>query len=82
MGPGAVIGRVRARLLQAGIRAPHFGSHTLRHSLAVQLLRKGFSLKAIGDLLGHRSPESTFIYTKVAIEDLRGVALDPGEVLA
>lgn len=62
---------------KAGIEAPHRGAHTLRHSLAVELLRRGETLKGIGDILGHRSPETTFIYTKLDVEDLRSVALDP-----
>lgn len=33
------------------------------HSLAVHLLRSGETLKGIGDLLGHRRPDTTFIYT-------------------
>jgi site-specific recombinase XerD len=61
----------------AGIEATRKGAHTLRHSVALQMLRGGETLKGIGDVLGHRSPESTFIYTKVHIEDLRTVALDP-----
>jgi site-specific recombinase XerD len=42
----------------------------------VHLLRKGASLKAIGDLLGHRSAESTCVYLRLHVEDLRGAALD------
>jgi len=67
-----------ARLLKkAGIETPRGGAHILRHSLAVHLLRSGETLKGIGDVLGHRSPESTFIYTKLHVEDLRTVALEP-----
>ena len=77
------IGNVVARYLhRANINAPHWGAHTLRHSHAVQLLRNGFSLKAIGDLLGHRHPQSTFIYAKAAVDDLRDVALDIRGVLS
>jgi site-specific recombinase XerD len=65
---------------RAGLETPHRGSHTLRHSLAVHLLRRGETLKGIGDLLGHKNVESTFIYTKLQVEDLRQVALDPAEV--
>jgi site-specific recombinase XerD len=39
----------------------------------------GFGFKAIGDFVGHRSPASTAIYAKVAIEPLRQVALGDGE---
>jgi Phage integrase family len=39
------------------------------HGLATEMLRQGASLSEIGDLLGHRSPETTKIYTKVALFD-------------
>jgi site-specific recombinase XerD len=68
-------------LKNAGIQSPHLGAHTLRHSYAVRLLRQGFSLKTIGDALGHRHPQSTFIYAKAAVDDLREVCLDLTEVL-
>jgi hypothetical protein len=32
-------------------------------------------LKTIGDLLGHRCAESTCVYIRLAVEDLRDVAL-------
>jgi integrase/recombinase XerD len=51
------------------------GPHCLRHSLAVHLLREGISVKAIGDLLGHRSAESTCVYLRLHVEDLRDAAL-------
>lgn len=62
---------------KAGIKAPRRGAHILRHSLAIHLLRGGETLKSIGDVLGHRSTETTFIYTKLHVEDLKTVALDP-----
>ncbi len=62
---------------KAGIETPRRGAHILRHSLAVHLLLSGETLKGIGDVLGHRSPETTFIYTKLHVEDLRTVALEP-----
>jgi site-specific recombinase XerD len=62
---------------RAGIKLPKGtgGTHCLRHSLAVQLLRRGTSVKTIGDLLGHRSAESTCIYLRLNVKDLRDVAL-------
>jgi site-specific recombinase XerD len=65
---------------KAGIETPRRGTHILRHSLAVHLLRSGETLKHIGDVLGHRSPDTTFIYTKLHVEDLKTVALDPEAV--
>lgn len=60
---------------RSGLAIPFQGPHCLRHSLAVQLLREGVSLKAIGDVLGHRTVESTCLYLRLATEDLRDVAL-------
>lgn len=60
---------------------PYQGPHCLRHSLAVHLLRRGTSLKTIGDLLGHRSSEATCVYLRLHVDDLRDAALDvPAEV--
>ena len=39
------------------------------------MLRQGASLGEIGDLLGHRHPQSTKNYTKVDIKALRTLAL-------
>jgi len=65
--------RLRVRL--SGLDIPHASPHCLRHSHAVHLLRRGAPLKAIGDLLGHRSAESTRAYLRLSTEDLRSVAL-------
>jgi|HubBroStandDraft_1064217.scaffolds.fasta_scaffold30111_3 integrase/recombinase XerD len=66
---------------RSGLPIPYQGPHCLRHSLAVHLLRRGTSLKAIGDLLGHRSAESTCVYLRLHVDDLRDAALDlPREV--
>jgi len=48
-----------------GCRLPHYGPHSLRHACATHLLDEGFSLKEIGDQLGHSSPTSAQIYAKV-----------------
>jgi integrase/recombinase XerD len=66
-------------LLEAGIQVPRPGSHTLRHSCVQRLVDAEFSLKTIGDFVGHRSPKTTEIYTKVAVESLREIALGDGE---
>jgi site-specific recombinase XerD len=66
-------------LKQAGIQVPRPGSHTLRHTVAQHLLDSDFSLKEIGDYIGHRSPLSTQIYAKVDLSRLRDVALGCGE---
>jgi integrase/recombinase XerD len=60
---------------RSGLDIPFQGAHCIRHSYALHLLRQGISLKAIGDLLGHRDAESTSVYLRLATEDLREVGL-------
>jgi integrase/recombinase XerD len=79
MGTAAISARASHYLAKAGIQVRRPGSHTLRHSCVQRLVDTGFPLKTIGDYVGHRSPSSTEIYTKVAIEPLREVALGDGE---
>jgi len=73
-------GVLTRRLAQAGIAvAGRHGPHALRYARAGELLRAAVPLKAIGDLLGHRSARSTEIYLKLATDDLRAIALEvPG----
>jgi len=72
---------VRHSLKRADIKAPTYGAHQFRHGLATELLRQGASLGEIGDVLGHRHPQTTMIYTKVDLEALRTLALPwPGGV--
>jgi integrase len=51
------------------------GVHTLRHSVASRLLRKGTPLKEIADILRHRSLNTSAIYVKVDTGRLSAVAL-------
>lgn len=68
-------------LARAGIEAPHKGAHLFRHSLATGMLGQGASLAEIGELLRHRSPQTTAIYAKVDLTSLRTLALAwPGGV--
>jgi integrase/recombinase XerD len=77
----AVSSRASAYLHRAGIDAPRLGSHTLRHTCVQRLVDADVPFKMIGDYAGHRVPESTEIYTKVAVEALREVALGDGEAI-
>ncbi len=65
---------VSRRLHALGLSLRHYGPHALRHACASHLLEQGFTLKEIGDHLGHRDPETTRIYTKVDLIGLRQVA--------
>jgi integrase/recombinase XerD len=63
------------RIRCSGLGLSSAGCHVLRHSFAVHLLRCGGPMRAIGAALGHRDPESTAVYLRLAIEDLRAVGL-------
>ncbi len=73
---------VAMRLTQQGVKLSRVGAHCLRHACAGQLMDAGFTLKQIADHLGHRSMNSTRIYTKIDMQGLRQVAeLDLGVLL-
>jgi integrase len=75
----AVSSRASYYLHKAGINAPRLGSHTLRHTCIQRLVDAEVPFKVIGDYVGHSTPDSTQIYTKVDVEALRDVALGNGE---
>ena len=39
--------------------------HMLRHSLGTHLLKQGMALEQIGRILGHKSLNTTQLYTKI-----------------
>jgi site-specific recombinase XerD len=68
---------------KAGIDLPaqnRKGMHSLRHTLASRLLEFDIPIETISGIMGHLSVETTQIYTKVNIEALQSVAIDPEEV--
>jgi site-specific recombinase XerD len=58
------------------------GTHALRHTAATRLHRRGARLKEVADLLGHRSLDTTLVYTKVDLPQLAAVALPWPEALS
>jgi integrase/recombinase XerD len=63
----------RRRVKRSALDIPFLGVHCMRHSYAVHLLKQGVSLKSIGDVLGHRTTESTCVYLRLNVDDLREV---------
>ena len=74
LNPTAVHDVLEHRIKRSGLELPQCGSHVLRHSFALNLLRQGIGMKTIGDALGHRDIESTFVYLRLDLDDLREVA--------
>ena len=66
--------------LKIPINIKHFGGHSLRHACASHLINNGVSLKEIGDILGHRLQDTTRIYSKIDITNLRKVSQIEWEV--
>ena len=74
--PTAVTEAFQSWSLKSGLGIPFKGTRCLRHSYALHFIRSGLSVKTIGDLLGHHSPESTDVYIRLSTEDLRTVPLN------
>ncbi len=66
--------RVGLALARAGLGGPGRRAHLLRRTFATHLVQQGASLKAVADLLGHRSLSTTQVYAKVNLPMLRAVA--------
>jgi len=60
---------IHALVARAGGAPFRISAHTFRHSFAIHLLLHGRPLKYVSQLLGHRSVESTEIYTNVLTVD-------------
>ena len=75
LGASAIDSVIRHALERTGTSAPTKGAHQFRHGLATEMLHQGASLNEIGEMLGHRSPETTKLYAKVDLDALRTLAL-------
>lgn len=64
------------RLADIGFQERKHGPHSLRHSLATNLLRSNEPMPVISEILGHSSTESTMCYLRVDFNQLKQCALD------
>lgn len=75
----ALVRMFARRLSQLGLRAPEKTPHALRHTHATLMWEAGMRELALQRRLGHASPESTRIYTRVSdsrVHDEYRAALD------
>ena len=68
--PNGVWAAVRRCVILAGIKK-RVSTHSLRHSCATHMLKNGAPVRHIQEMLGHASINSTQIYTRVTINDLK-----------
>jgi len=70
-------------MVKAGLEIPldlHCGLHSLRSTLARNMLEARVPLPVISETLGHQSIQTTSIYLKTDLNGLKKCALDPEEV--
>jgi site-specific recombinase XerD len=72
-----ISGIAASALNRAKVTLERKGAHVFRHSLAINLLQAGATLAEIGQVLRHKSHDTTRIYAKVDIGGLRALAM-PG----
>jgi site-specific recombinase XerD len=62
-------------LTRADVTPSRLGAHSLRHSIATQLVRRGASFKEVADILGHQQLRSTQVYAKLDLASLARIAM-------
>ncbi|MCK5445773.1 MAG: integron integrase, partial [Rhodospirillaceae bacterium] len=63
--PTSIQRAVRNAVHRSGIKKKA-SCHTFRHSFATHLIESGYDIRTVQELLGHKSVETTMIYTHVA----------------
>lgn len=66
-----VIKRIVKRAANPNILAKNIATHHLRHSIATHLLAEGLSVEQVSHFLGHSHVETTEVYTRINLEQLK-----------
>ncbi len=72
MHPNAVVSAVKRCVGLAALKKK-VSTHTLRHTCATHMLKNGAPVRHIQEMFGHESLESTQVYTRVTINDLKEI---------
>jgi integrase/recombinase XerD len=72
MDPNSIWAVVKRCVYLSGIRKT-VSTHTFRHTCATHMLKNGAPVRHLQEMLGHESLESTQIYTRVTINDLKAI---------
>jgi len=72
MDPNSIWAVVKRCAYLAGIRK-NVSTHTFRHTCATHMLKNGAPVRHLQEMLGHESLESTQLYTRVTINDLKKI---------
>jgi len=62
----------KSAVQKAGIKKP-VRVHNLRHSYATHLLESGTDIRYIQNILGHKDPKTTMIYTHVSNKNIKNI---------
>ncbi|MGX8715278.1 MAG: site-specific integrase [Lachnospiraceae bacterium] len=71
----SIVSRYMKEAAITGWKEKKHGAHSLRHSLATNMLKRNVSLPVISTVLGHQTTETTKIYLKVDTASLRKCTL-------